>query len=232
MRWGDIGSGMFATIGVLAALRHREATGVGQYVDLSMYDAMVAMADLVPFMWSMGAGLPQKGGGGFGIIEGYACKDGQFVIEVIREPQFKNLAKAIGHPEWCDDPRFEKRAQWDEYKESLFRPAIEAWARDKTKLEASFEMAAAGVAAGPSNEAADIRADEHVRRRDMLLEVDRPDAEGPFLVVGNPVKLSRVSEGPLRSFPRLNQHTDEVLGETLGVDDAELSELRERGVIG
>ena len=229
---GDIGSGMFAAIGVLAALRHREATGLGQYVDLSMYDAMLAMDDMVPFMWSMGAGLPQKGGKGFGIIEGYACKDGHFVIEVIREPQFKLLAKAIGRPEWCDDPRFETRAQWDEYKESLIRPAIEAWASDKTKLEACFELADAGVAAGPSNEAADIHADEHVRRRDMLLEVDRPDAEDPFLVVGNPVKLSRVAEGPLRSFPRLNQHTDEVLRETLGIDDAELAGLRESGVIG
>jgi crotonobetainyl-CoA:carnitine CoA-transferase CaiB-like acyl-CoA transferase len=229
---GDIGTGMFAAIGALAALRHREQTGVGQHVDLSMYDAMVAMADMVPFLWSMGAKSAQAGGGSFGIIEGYAASDGQFVIEVIREHQFEALARAIGHPEWCGDPRFAQREQWDQYKESVFRPAIEAWARDKTKLEASHALCAAGVVAGPSNQPQDVCADPHVQMRNMVLEVPRPDSDKPFLVVGNPVKLSRAAEGPLRTWPRLAEHTDEVLRETLGLADAELDDLRRKGAIG
>jgi formyl-CoA transferase len=229
---GDIGTGMFAAIGVLAALRHRERTGLGQHVDLSMYDSMVAMADMVPFLWSMGARSASAGGGGFGIIEGYACKDGRFVIEVIREHQFKALARAIGHPEWCDDPRFTQREQWDQYKESVFRPAIEAWASDKTKLEAAHALSAAGVVAGPSNQPQDVCTDPHVEMRNMVLEVPRPDSDKPLLVVGNPVKLSRMAEGPLRTWPRLGEHTDEVLRETLGLQDAELAQLRRSGAIG
>jgi len=71
-----------------------------------------------------------------------------------------------------------------------------------------------------------------VRERDMLHEVPRPDGGRDMLVVGNPVKLSRVAEGPVASFPGLGEHTDRVLGETLGIDDRELAKLREQGVIG
>ena len=65
----------------------------------------------------------------------------------------------------------------------------------------------------------------------MLIEVPRPDGGAPLRVVGNPVKLSRVAEGPVTRFPSLGQHTNEVLGELLGLSDAELAGLRERGVI-
>jgi crotonobetainyl-CoA:carnitine CoA-transferase CaiB-like acyl-CoA transferase len=227
---GDIGTGVFAAIGTLAALQHRERTGMGQHVDVSMYDAMVAMADLVPFMPSVGGPMPRDGG--FGLIEGFACRDGRFVLEVIREHQFDALAKLLGHPEWSDDPRFAERSHWDRYVDDVFRPAIESWASDKTKLEACDALCRAGVAAGPSNQAEDLYRDPHVELRAMLIEVERPDEAKPFVVVGNPVKLSRVAEGPIRSFPRLNEHTDEVLRETLELDTAELAELREAGAIG
>jgi len=228
---GDIGSAMFAVIGTLAALRHRERTGLGQHVDVAMYDAMVAVADMVPFMWSMGAVQAQKGGGGFGIIEAFRARDGWFVLEVIREHQFERLAHTIGCAEWCDDPRFADRADWDAHKESVLRPAIEAWARDLSKLEACRRLCENGVAAGPSNTAEDLHADPHVRDRDMLIEVPRPDSERPLLVVGNPVKLSRVAEGPVARFPRLGQHTDALLRELLEIEDEELARLHECGAI-
>jgi crotonobetainyl-CoA:carnitine CoA-transferase CaiB-like acyl-CoA transferase len=114
----------------------------------------------------------------------------------------------------------------------VVRPAVEAWARDKTKLEAARALCEQGIAAGPSNRAEDLRADPHVALRDMLIEVPLPEAEAPMLVVGNPVKLSRAPEGPVGSFPRLGEHTDEVLRAELALDDAELGALRERGVIG
>ena len=228
---GDIGSAMFAVIGILAALRHRERTGLGQHVDVAMYDAMVAMADMVPFMWSMGVPSFQSGGVGYGIIAGFKAKDGYFVIEVIREHQFERLAKIIGHPEWCEDERFATREGWTAQLDSVIRPALESWARDKTKLEASHALSAEGVAAGPSNEAEDLYADPHVQTHNMLIEVPRPDGGKPMLVVGNPIKLSRMAEGPVSRFPCLGQHTTEVLRDTLGLDEGELAALRKRGVI-
>jgi crotonobetainyl-CoA:carnitine CoA-transferase CaiB-like acyl-CoA transferase len=92
-------------------------------------------------------------------------------------------------------------------------------------------LCAAGVAAGPSNDGGDLRADPHVALRDMLIEVPRPDSETDLLVVGNPVKLSRVAEGPVASFPRLGEHTDSVLGSLLGLGPDDLAALRARGVI-
>jgi len=137
----------------------------------------------------------------------------------------------VGHPEWCDDPRFATREDWAARIEDTLRPAIEGWAAGKTRLEACAALCSQGVAAGPSNLAEDIHADPHVQAHDMLIEVPRPDAERPMQVVGNPVKLSRVAEGPIRRFPRLGEHTDRVLRETLGLSDERLDDLRAREVI-
>jgi formyl-CoA transferase len=227
---GDNASALFAVIGILAALRHREATGLGQCVDVAMYDAMVAMCDMVPFLWSMGAPASMAAAGSTALVAAFAARDGHFVVAAFREHQFRRFAESVGHPEWITDPRFATRRGWAEHTESVIRPAVEAWARDKTKLEASRVLCEQGIAAGPSQTAADLADDPHVRLRDMLLEVPRPDADRPMLVVGNPVKLSRVAEGPVERFPRLGEHTDAVLRE-IGVGDGELAELRGRGVI-
>jgi crotonobetainyl-CoA:carnitine CoA-transferase CaiB-like acyl-CoA transferase len=228
---GDNGSALFAVIGTLAALRHRERTGRGQVVDISMYDSMVAMSDMVPFLWSMGATPALATAGTIGVVGAFRARDGYFVVSVFREHHFERLAGLVGHPEWCDDERFATRAGWAQHTEAVIRPALEDWAADRTKLEACRELCARGVAAGPSNLAEDIEADPHVKLRDMLIEVPRPDAERPMLVVGNPVKLSRVAEGPVRRFPRLGEHTEEVLRATLGLDADEIARLREEGVV-
>lgn len=225
---GDIGSSLFAAIGLLAALRHRDRTGDGQHVDVAMYDAMIAMADIIPFMWSMGV---QKGRRAVGIFDGFKAKDGYFVVQAVRDHQLTILAKAIGHPEWLSDERFATRQGWVDHLDSVVRPAIEEWAANRTKLEASTDLCEAGVAAGPCNSAADIVNDPHVRSHNMLIEVPRPDADRPLLVVGNPIKMSGASEGPVTRWPTLGEHTDEVLRADLGLSDADLAGLRERGVI-
>ena len=228
---GDNGAGLFGIIGMLAALRHREHTGLGQHVDISMYDSMIAMSDMVPHLWSMQAPAAWATAGSFGIVSAFRAQDGYFVISIVREHHFERLAKTVGHPEWCDDPRFTTREGWAEQIEGTLRPAIESWAADKTRLEACKALCTQGVAAGPSNLAEDIHADPHVQAHDMLIEVPRPDHDRPMQVVGNPVKLSRVAEGPVSSFPHLGEHTDSVLRETLGLADPQLDDLRARGVI-
>jgi formyl-CoA transferase len=229
---GDIGTALFAVIGVLSALRHRERTGLGQYVDLAMYDAMLAISDMPPFLWSMGAPQAWAAAGSIALCAAFRARDGYFVVGVFREHHFERFAQTLGHPEWCSDERFATREGWARHTEGVIRPAVEAWARDKTKLEAASALCEQGIAAGPSNHAEDLRADPHVAGQGMLIEVPRPDGRDPLLVVGNPVKLSRVAEGPVGSFPSLGQHSDEVLRDTLGLSDAELAALREQGVIG
>jgi crotonobetainyl-CoA:carnitine CoA-transferase CaiB-like acyl-CoA transferase len=226
---GDIGSGLYAVIGVLAALRHREATGVGQHIDIAMLDAMVAMTDLVTNFWSLGL---RDGAMAPLIMDGFRAGDGWFIIQVGREPQFAKLAELIGKPEWNSDPRFVDRSGWMEHLDDVIRPAVEEWLSTRTKIAASEELSAAGIVAGPSNSAADVIADPHVAARNMLVEVPRvDDVEEPILVPGNPVKLSKMTEGPETRTPWVGEHTRTILAAELGLDEDELAELAADGVI-
>ncbi len=224
---GDIGSALYAVIGVLAALRHRDVTGRGQHVDIAMLDAMVAMTDIVTNFWSLGLRGPAPL-----IIHGFRAADGWFIVQVGREPQFAALAELVGQPGWVDDPRFAERQGWVDHLDDVIRPALEGWAADKTRLEACAALSAVGIAAGPCFTDEEIVADRHVAARNMLVELPRTDGvEQPVLVPGNPVKLSEVAEGPETRVPWLGEHTDEVLGAELGLDAAALEALRSGGVI-
>jgi crotonobetainyl-CoA:carnitine CoA-transferase CaiB-like acyl-CoA transferase len=228
---GDIGSALFGVIGVLAGLRHRDRTGEGQYVDIAMLDAMVAMTDVVTNFWSMGV-RPEPEKALEVICEGFRASDGYVVVQIIREHQFERLADLVGAPEWKDDPRFATRAGWAPLLESVIRPAVEAWASARTKLEAAQELTAAGIAAGPSNAAPDVIADPHVAARAMLVEMPRTDdVAEPVLIPGNPVKMSKVAEGPETRVPWVGEHTDDVLRAELALDDTRLAALRAAGVI-
>jgi crotonobetainyl-CoA:carnitine CoA-transferase CaiB-like acyl-CoA transferase len=226
---GDISSALFGVIGILAALRHRDRTGIGQYVDIAMLDAVVAMTDVVSNLWSLGqhpdAPLPM-------ILDAFATKDGYLNMQVVREHQFAALVTLIGRPEWVDDPRFAERLGWAEYLESDIRPAIEAWLADKTRLEATHLLSDVGIAAGPVHTSPEIIADEHVAKRHMIVEMERTDGVAdPVLIPGNPVKLSAVAQGPETRIPWVGEHTTEVLQAELGLSGVELDQLRADGVI-
>ncbi|MCW2889278.1 MAG: putative acyl-CoA transferase/carnitine dehydratase [Streptosporangiaceae bacterium] len=227
---GDIGAALFTTIGILAALRHRETTGQGQYVDIAMFDTLIAMTDIVTNLWSMGLR-----GGNMGplILHGFRAGDGWFVVQVARENHFAKLVGLVGHPEWAWDERFATRQGWVDHLEGVLRPAIEGWAADKSKVEACLALASVGVAAGPCLDAGDLVADEHVAARNMLVELPRTDGvEQPVLVPGNPVKLSAVAEGPETRVPWLGEHSDQILLDELGITAEEIQTLRADGVLG
>jgi crotonobetainyl-CoA:carnitine CoA-transferase CaiB-like acyl-CoA transferase len=141
---GDNASALYALIGTLAALRQRERTGRGQHVDIAMFDAMVAMTDMVPFMWSVGEPPSAATAGRTGLVNAFAASDGYFVMAIFRDHQFEKLAQLVGQPGWIGDPRFATREGWAAHRESVVRPALEAWARDLSKLEASRRLAEQG----------------------------------------------------------------------------------------
>ena len=226
---GDISSALFGVIGILAALRHRDRTGAGQYVDIAMFDSMVAMTDIVTNFWSMGIRPDNQVPV---LCEGFRAADGYVVVQVVREPQFAKLAELVGHPEWTDDPRFADRSGWMPHLDDVIRPAVEAWAAGRTKVAAAAELSAAGLVAGPSFSAPDVIADPHVAGRHMLVEMPRTDGvPEPVLIPGNPVKMSKVAEGPETRVPWVGEQTDEVLSAELGLDAGRLEALRQAGVI-
>ena len=226
---GDMGTSMFATVGILAALYQRDRTGVGQHIDVAMLDSTVAMTDIITNYWSLG--MP----GGVDppiIMHGFRASDGWFILQVGRVQQFAALARLIGHPEWISDPHLADRQGWYDSIESVIRPAVEAWASGRTKMESCRELGAAGLAAGPCLRDDEVVADPHLAARDMLVEMARPDGvEQPVVFPNNPIRMSGVPDGPARRVPWFAEHTDEVLRADLALDDVALFELREAGVI-
>ena len=226
---GDISAALFATVGVLAALRQRDQSGTAQLVDVAMYDAMVALADIVPNFWSLGL----RRGGAVPIIQhAFRARDGYFIVQAGREHQFARLVELIGHPEWADDPRFETRQGWVDHLDEVLRPAIETWAGNRTKVEVSAALSAAGIAAGPCYVDEEVVRDEHLRARNMLVEMARVDGvDQPVLIPGNPVKISGVPDGPDTRIPWLGEHTRQVLAGELGLTNSEIDGLYADGVI-
>jgi len=226
---GDIGAALFATVGILAALRHRDLTGAGQYVDIAMLDSVVAMTDIITNFWSMGASARTVGQL---ILRGFRAKDGWFMLQVSREHQFERLAHLIGHPQWLGDPRLASRQGWIDHMDDILVPAIEGWAADRTKIEVCHILADAGIAAGPCLRDDEVAQDPHLAARQMLVSIERSDQpDRPVLVPASPVRMSALSSGPDTPVPWLGQHTDEVLTAELGLSPDELAALRAQQVI-
>ena len=227
---GDIGTGLYGVIGVLAGLRQRDLTGQAQYVDVAMFDAMVSFADVVVNWWSMGM-RPDPGAGLAMILDGFRADDGWVVVQVGREHEFARLAELVGEPGWVGDQRFATRTGWRSHIDDI-RTAVNAWATGRTSVEACHALAGAGIAAGPVFSAPQVLADPHLAARHMLVELERPDGGDPVVVPGNPVKISSVPDGgPETPPPSLGADTQRVLADELGLGPDELAALRDAGVI-
>ena len=195
-----------------------------------MLDAMISIMDMVAFGPSIGV-HDQSIKAWPGILQSFEASDGIFVLQVGREHQFEIFAKLVGHPEWLTEERFSTREGWAANIESVIRPAVEKWAADKTKLEASTILAESGVVAGPSYEGHDLIEDPHVKSHDMIVEVPVAGRDKPVLVHGNPIKFSGSGEGPATKWPLIGEHTTDLLQRDLDLSNDDLETLRSEGVI-
>ena len=223
---GDTGTALFAVIAILAALRHREATGAGQHIDLAMFDSMIAFADIVPNYFSMGHDPRTPSSL---INHGFKIANGEIVIQIGREHQFKQFAELLGKAEWLDDPRFSSRDGWVRNIEVL-QDAVYKWAGGQTPIEVCGLFANAGIATAPVFVAEDLINDPHVQSRNMLVEI--PTASGdPALAAGNPIKIAGVVDGADAPPPSLGEHTKRFLTTELDMPLKEIKDLQEKGII-
>ncbi len=195
-----------------------------------MFDTSVALADLIVNFQSLG--IPRNPEPAPFVITPVRCSDGYVVLQFVREHQFERLADLVGHPEWKDDSRFAERTGWGLHLADVILPAIEAWAGGRTRVEVADALAAENLVAGPSLTSDEVVVDPHLVQRNMIVATPRTDGvDEPVLLPGNPIKMSRVAEGPETRVPWVGEHTAEVLEAELGLGADELAGLRADGVI-
>ncbi|MGZ6135089.1 MAG: CaiB/BaiF CoA transferase family protein [Myxococcaceae bacterium] len=228
----DILTGMYAATAVLAALAHRERSGLGQHVDLALLDVQVAMLANQAQSYLLTGRIPARLGNAHPSIvpyQSFATKDGHIVIAVGNDGQFRRLCAVAECPGLADDPRFATNAGRVRNREELVAllAGIIAGRGSREWIEA---LEAATVPCGPINDLAQVFADPQVVHRGMRIEAPHAVA-GKVPLVRSPIRLSgtpaRTDVGP----PALGEHTDEVLQGVLGMSRAEVEALRARGVV-
>jgi glutaryl-CoA transferase len=227
----DILTGMYVATAVLGALAHRERTGEGQRVDLALLDVQVAtLANLAENYLVTGRAPDRHGNAHASIVpyQSFATQDGYLVVAVGNDGQFARLCEVVGRPELVADPRFATNASRVENR-SVLVPILQALLAGRPTDDWVGVLEAAGVPCGPINDLEKVFADPHVRSRGLRVEVPHPLA-GSVPVVASPMRLSRT---PVRhgTPPLLGEHTREVLGDVLGMSEAEIDALRREKVI-
>ncbi len=228
----DLGAGMFGAIGILAALRAREQSGRGQWVDTSLLETPIAWSVYEAASYFATGEVPPRLGAGHRASAPYQpfrTKDGWLNLGAASQPLWEKLCAVLELPELTKDPRFATGAERVKHRKELaallqVRFDRESAAHWLARLEA------AGVPAGPVLTYDQVFADPQVRHREMEIEVDHPVA-GRSRVLGVPVKLSDTPASVRRPAPTLGQHSTEIL-KTLGCSDEEVAQLRAAGVIG
>ncbi len=229
----DLMAGMYATVAILAALRHRDATGKGQRIDLSLLDAQVAwLSNAGQYYLTSGERTPRLGNAHPMIVpyQAFAASDDYFILAVGNDSQFARFCDVAGRPELASDERFSTNRARVRNRLALI-PVLEELIARRPSSEWLAELEAHGVPCGPINTIDQVFDDPQVRARDMKIAMDHPRAPGPIDLIGSPFKLSDTPVDYRHPPPTLGQHTDEVLEQWLSLPTDEIAALRDCGAI-
>ena len=227
----DLGAGLFASIGILAALHHRAASGQGQHVDTSLVDAGLALSVWEVTEYFSTGQVPGPLGSAHRMTapyQAFKCTDGYITIGAANDRNFTKLARLLGHPEWLVDARFSADHQRVAHRETL-AAVIEAETIREPRAHWIAELEKAGVPCGPILDYAAALATPQAAAREMTVDVDHPTL-GPLRALGTPIKMSSTPLNPKRRAPMLGEHTDDVLADA-GYSSDEIEQLRYSGAI-
>jgi crotonobetainyl-CoA:carnitine CoA-transferase CaiB-like acyl-CoA transferase len=231
----DFVAGQYATSGVLAALYERDGpggTGEGRHIDIALLDCTIA-AQTHSVMTYLAAGVvpPRRGTEGNGGLpsQAFECADGGIIVICGSEAQYRGFCEVLRQPELADDPRFVTNAQRLAHRRELaevFNALTRQW--QARALLAALEQA--GIPSGPINSYPEVFADPQVQHRGVAQRVPHPTA-GEVTLCANPIRFSDC-EPPLPTAPpTIGQHTDQILRDVLGLDDATIAGLHGRHVV-
>ncbi len=247
---GDTGTGLHLAIGILAALVHRQSTGLGQRVECAMQDGVMNLCR-VKFRdqqrlqhgplteypqypnGEFGSSVPRSGNASGGGQPGWAVKTkpggpNDYVYVIIQPPGWAHLMRVIGREELIDDPEWSTPQVRLPKLDQCFA-MIEEWTKTKTKFEVMETLNPLNVPCGPILSIEELLEEEALMKTGTVVEVDHPE-RGKYRTVGNPIKLSN-SPTEVKRSPLLGEHTEAILTDVLGYNENEIETLREAGAV-
>lgn len=228
----DICAGLYATIAVLAAVNHRNATGEGQQIDISLFESQIAaLLNTFSAWFNSGEELGLTGNdhpsaAPYGV---YRVDDGYILIATFNDREFGRLAKVLGHPEWLDDPRFAKNGARVANRAALAESLTEAL-QGKTKDEWVAILNQGTVSCGPINDMASLEHDPQIMDRGVIIDIEHPQ-KGTIKTAANPIRFSESPVSYRFAPPLVGEHTDQVLSQWLHLDANQIAALRDKKVI-
>ncbi|MBV9250945.1 MAG: CoA transferase [Acetobacteraceae bacterium] len=228
----DLFAGLYGCIGILAALRHRDATGQGQQIDIGMLDTHVAwLANQGMNFLATRENPPRLGNQHPNIVpyQVFPTADGFIVLSIGNDPTFKRFCESFDLEHLLADERFATNAARVRNRQLVTETLTPVMQRHATAWWVD-RLEALKIGCGPINRLSEVFADPQVVARNTVVEMAHGSGH-PVRVVANPVRLSETPADYRIAPPLLGEHTDEVLSQKLGLDDASLAELRGKGVI-
>jgi crotonobetainyl-CoA:carnitine CoA-transferase CaiB-like acyl-CoA transferase len=229
----DVMTGLYATIGILAALRHRDQTGQGQMVDVALLDVTLAgMVNLAQYYLTSGTVAPRLGNAHATIVpyQVFDTSDSHIVIAVGNDAQFSRLCRVLSVPEWAEDARFKTNAARVTHRDVLV-PLLAAQIQTRTTAEWMALFTERDVPAAPVNRMDQVFVMDQVKARGMTVSLPHPATDRPADLVGSPLKLSVSPVTYRHAPPLLGADTAAVLADWLGVSQVQIKTWRETGVI-
>ena len=228
----DVLAGMYASLAVTAAIAHRERTGVGQYIDLALFDAVVAFGANQILNYFTSGKIPGRYGNAHANVvpyEVFATADGHLILAVGNDSQFASFCRVAGRPELADDPRYATMPGRITNRATLI-PLLREILRERPGARWLTELETANVPCGPINDYRQVFEDPQVQHRRLKIEIPHP-AGVPSPTIASPMRFSETPVEYELPPPVLGQHTHEVLGDLLGMRREELDQLEAQKII-
>ncbi|RQR46396.1 CoA transferase [Burkholderia sp. Bp9140] len=228
----DLATGLYATIAVLAALAHRDRTGVGQYIDMALLDVQVALLANMNTNFLASGKPPVRWGNAHPNIVPYQTfqtSDGWIIVAVGNDGQFRKFVETGGRPELADDERFATNPSRVRHRDTLV-PILAEMVRTRGKADWIGALEAAGVPCGPINALDEVFDDEQVVARGMQVSLPHP-CGADVKLVRNPIRMSATPPDARTAPPLLGAQTEDVLRDMLGYDDARIAALKAKQAI-
>jgi formyl-CoA transferase len=228
----DLFTGLYATIAILAALRHAEATGQGQHIDMALLDCQTAVLANQAANFLVSGQAPKRLGNAHPNIAPYQVfpsKDGHIVLAVGTDGQWQQFCAAAGQTDMAEEARYKTNAQRVAHRDNLIASLLPVMA-SKTSAEWIDVLEQAGVPCGPIHTIDQVFQDPQVIARGMQQELTRADGNS-IPLVANPIKMSLTPPNPGRAPPALGADTEAELKSLLGLSDAQIKDLRAKGII-